>query len=364
MHMLRTVRSNSSNECCRRAAAECGGRAASSSAASGCSAATSMKACTSGERCSGSSARHLARRASKSSLSGSSIWELVLSHWNCRARANLKIANTSKLSVRQSGVGLSSGAASAEPAECTHRATPSPAMPRGRPRPASRRRCTRPRCVQAVLVEHLHGFLNWHQPRFMAIAGFLPPGNHFEGEECAAATGALATYPVLTEAEVAELAASGRCTGVDTWTPADAGGEEEEEEDEEEENMGVPLGRSLMLGMNRVGELPAYGSAQLAAQRAEVSRLFRRSSQPAGQGEQQAEAPASEQQAPGTQARHSCSQCGMTASQAAAVGAKLRRCSRCRQVRYCSKACQRAAWLAHRKVCQQAAARLATQPES
>lgn len=38
--------------------------------------------------------------------------------------------------------------------------------------------------------------------RFLMVAGFLPPGNHREGEECAEATGALATYPVLTEAEV------------------------------------------------------------------------------------------------------------------------------------------------------------------
>ena len=47
-----------------------------------------------------------------------------------------------------------------------------------------------------------------------------------------------------------------------------------------------------------------------------------------------------------------CDACGTSEGQ-------LRRCSRCRSVAYCSQACQRAAWKAHKRVCGQQVARAA-----
>ena len=43
-----------------------------------------------------------------------------------------------------------------------------------------------------------------------------------------------------------------------------------------------------------------------------------------------------------------CARCGATEG---AGGSKLKVCARCRAVRYCSAACQKAHWSAHRRVC-------------
>ena len=52
------------------------------------------------------------------------------------------------------------------------------------------------------------------------------------------------------------------------------------------------------------------------------------------------------------QQRRQCAACGA----AAGKGVKLRKCARCRQVRYCSPACQAADWARHRAECSSGAA--------
>ena len=63
--------------------------------------------------------------------------------------------------------------------------------------------------------------------------------------------------------------------------------------------------------------------------------------------------------------RRQCAHCGKTSAQAKAEGLKLRKCSACAQAaradivppRYCSRACQVAAWPEHKRVCQKTRAK-------
>lgn len=159
---------------------------------------------------------------------------------------------------------------------------------------------------------------------------------------------------------------------------ADDEGEEEGEEEEEWEEWeeggdSMPLSVFAMQGLIRSGQMPRHDAAAAAARRAAAGRLVRAENEGEGyvergqgQGQEEAGAAETEQQeaAEGGQqeereqrrAPRQCHHCGMTRREAAAAGRKLRLCTACLSVRFCSEPCQRQGWEQHRAECRRIAA--------